>query len=223
MTADHDQGVVQILFGAQKPHPNPFAFVDPFGFLRDAHQSVSPDQGGDHAGAALQRHGHKAIVNPTHDDPEEFLEAQFGGHLAAHDGIHRRPTGFGKPLKPRKQRSDELFEGHDGGYGIAGKTNERLAFHESQEHGFSGHHGHAVDEEPPQILDEGGRIVFRTGGRARVENDDVRIGKRRFFHAGPKRLGVVSHPGMEPGDPAFLLDHGGDDGAVEFHDLPGAA
>ena len=62
MTADHDQGVIELLVGTEQAHPHRFLDFMPFQFLGNLEDAIGPRQGGNDASPALEGHGDESAL-----------------------------------------------------------------------------------------------------------------------------------------------------------------
>ena len=124
-----------------------------------------------------------ATIFPPHPaqlDPQVLVLAQRRQYLAG-DARGDFRTRLGRCAQPAvEQGFYEQLGGQDGGHGIAGQADYRLAVHQSQNDWMPWTHRYAVHQQAAQFLHNGGGIVLRPGGGPCVDYHQVIIGHRVF-------------------------------------------
>ena len=98
MTADHNQGVIELLVRAEQAHAHALLDFMTFQLLGNLQDPIGSHQGGNDACAALEGHGDQSSLHATENDPHEFFQPQFGRHFAAEHRLHLGNAGTWYPL-----------------------------------------------------------------------------------------------------------------------------
>src|SRR5208337_2163881 len=113
VASDHDERIIELVFGPKSPHLYYGSLIDAFQLLGDLQDSVRAGKRCDYASPSLDWHCNQSVIDPAEDHADKFFQAQLGRQLPAKNGRNGGKDRALSSLKRIEQRSYELFEGHD--------------------------------------------------------------------------------------------------------------
>ncbi len=185
------------------------ARVEPFAEAGDTHQPVGPHQGGDDTRATADRRNGDGVAHLPDGHAHIVVVAggrhDFARETAADDWLLLRPL----PLPLGQQRLDEQLAGQGGADRIAGHADNwhrrRVCpVNHTQDDRMAGPHGHAVDEQRAQRLDDVGGVILAARRGAGVEQYEVVVAGR-LDDGRANRLHLIGHNGPAGGHTAPIF------------------
>ena len=181
--ADRQKPVVYRLGRAEKLRGRPFPFGEPAHLLRYADDPVCAHDRGDHAARTTDRYRDGLPADIPEDHPDVLLQPQLRRDLASDDRLHAAVLRRRESLHDVKQGTCEFPECDCGRHGVSGDADDGPSRNRCQQCGLAGHDGDAVNQQFAEFFEERGGEVFRAGGSAGDEHDEIVSAHERGFES----------------------------------------